>query len=315
MRIALWGAAGAIGRSFATVLRERGEPFVVVGRSREKLEAVYAGVPGVEIRPADVATADGARRAAEGIDLVLYSLGVPYTKKAFSEYPRMMELAMDATAAAGTGKVIHISNVYPYGVPRTRPVVETHPLEPSSVKGRYRKEQEDVILGAHEATGRRTLVLRLPDFYGPGAALSFTQTVFDAALAGKTADLLGPADTPHEFVYVPDVGPVIRALADRDDAFGRAYNLAGAGTITMRDFATRVFRAVGRQPSLRVAGPGMQRVLGLFIPVLRELREMQYLLETPVILDDSRLQEVLGGIRRTPYDEGIRRTVEHLRGA
>ena len=67
------------------------------------------------------------------------------------------------------------------------------------------------------------------------------------------------------------------------------------------------------EPKLMVAGKAMLRVLGLFNPLMRELVEMLYLEETPVILDDSKLQAKLGTLRKTPYDEGIRQTLEWMR--
>jgi hypothetical protein len=34
--------------------------------------------------------------------------------------------------------------------------------------------------------------------------------------------------------------------------------------------------------------------------------EMNYLMSEPLVLDDSALQALIGPIRKTPYDEGIR---------
>jgi hypothetical protein len=39
---------------------------------------------------------------------------------------------------------------------------------------------------------------------------------------------------------------------------------------------------------------------------------MLYLQETPVILDDSKLAGALGQLEKTPYDEGIRLTMEWM---
>jgi hypothetical protein len=36
---------------------------------------------------------------------------------------------------------------------------------------------------------------------------------------------------------------------------------------------------------------------------------MSYLYETPVLLDDTKLGALLGGLRKTSYDDGIRTTV------
>jgi nucleoside-diphosphate-sugar epimerase len=52
-------------------------------------------------------------------------------------------------------------------------------------------------------------------FYGPGVEKSFLDGLFKAAAKGGTAYMIGPIETPHQFVYVPDVGPVVmrRTLA------------------------------------------------------------------------------------------------------
>jgi hypothetical protein len=57
----------------------------------------------------------------------------------------------------------------------------------------------------------------------------------------------------------------------------------------------------------------MVRLIGLFNPLMRELVEMSYLLTEPVILDDSALQTLIGPIAKTPYAEGVRRTLEAAR--
>ena len=53
------------------------------------------------------------------------------------------------------------------------------------------------------------MVLRLPDFYGPGVERSFLHGVFEGAARGERAQMIGPIDTPHEFMFMPDLGPVV----------------------------------------------------------------------------------------------------------
>ena len=57
----------------------------------------------------------------------------------------------------------------------------------------------------------------------------------------------------------------------------------------------------------------MLRILGLFQPMLRELVEMHYLVTDPVILEDSALHELLGNVKKTPYEEGVRLTLSAAR--
>jgi nucleoside-diphosphate-sugar epimerase len=123
--------------------------------------------------------------------------------------------------------------------------------------------------------------------------------------------MVGPIHTPHEFVYVPDVGPVVLALARKPEAYGTWWNLAGVGSITQREIADRVFAMAGRPPKLRVAGKLSLRLLGLFDPLLRELVEMHYLQTNPVLLNDDALDKLIGPICKTPYEEGLRECLEY----
>jgi nucleoside-diphosphate-sugar epimerase len=41
---------------------------------------------------------------------------------------------------------------------------------------------------------------------------------------------------------------------------------------------------------------------------------MLYLQETPVLLDDEKLRGKLGQVHKTSYDEGIKLTLEWMRG-
>lgn len=303
MNIAIVGAAGAIGRSVADAYRADGQSVRLVGRSKAPLDALRQR--GDEVVLADVATAAGCAQALRGVETAVYALGVPYTKAAFAAYPAMMRDFIAAAGAGGIKRVLLITNVYPYGVPTSRRVAEDHPRNPCSVKGQYRKEQEDILLEA-AGHGLETISLRLPEFYGPDVPSSIMGDIVKAACTGTTGNLLGPADRPHEFVFTPDVGPVVKALLEHKDTVSRAYNFAGAGVITMRELAEMIFAAAGQPAKLRIMPPWMQTLVGLFVPVLRELREMRYLLETPVLLDDSKLMTLLPKIRKTSYAEGAK---------
>ena len=208
---------------------------------------------------------------------------------------------------------VHLSSVYPYGVPKQEFVSESHPRNPKAFKGRMRKEQEDLVLAANNPKGMRTTILRAPDFYGPDSELSYVRTIFDAALNGGTANVIGPIDTSHEFIFVPDVAETLIALSEKEEAYGKAWNVAGPGLMTTRQFAEQVFGALHQKPRLRVAGKIMLRALGVFNPLLREVVEMHYLWTTPVKLDDTRLRRLLPNLHKTPYTEGIRATIEAMR--
>jgi nucleoside-diphosphate-sugar epimerase len=311
-KIALFGAAGAIGNTVARSLSAQGTPYRVVGRGRAALERDFGADPLAELTTWDPDAPASVQAAAQGIDTIVYMVGVDYTR--FALHPEVMRKTLDGAIAAGVKRILLIGTVYPYGRPRTTPVREDHPQAPHTFKGCMRKAQEEILFDAHAKGRIEVAVLRLPDFYGPGAGdKSFLASAFQAAVNGGTADLIGPIDAPHEFVFVPDVGPVVVRLLAAPGAWARSWHLAGAGTTTQQAMVDDIARQAGRPVGTRVVGKTMLRLLGLFKPMLRELVEMHYLVTEPVILDDGALQRLIGPIVKTPYAEGVRQTLADMR--
>lgn len=98
------------------------------------------------------------------------------------------------------------------------------------------------------------------------------------------------------------------ALAAKEQAYGKWWNFAGAGATTQREMAERIFAETGSKPKIMVAGKWMLRLAGLFNPFMREMVEMHYLLTTPVIMNDTALAELLGGLIKllTPTESSRR---------
>ena len=310
-KVAIFGAGGAIGRALARELRFRDMAFRAVGRTRAKLEEAFGGMRQAEICAADLADPQAALEAARGADTIIYAVGVPYT--GFHLQPKLMQVTVDAAIAAGVRYLAVVSSVYSYGIPETRTVAESHPRKPSAVKGRMRKEQEDIAFRAQVEGKLDSMVIRLPDFYGPWAENSLANMILRAALAGKPADWLGSPDKPHEFVFVPDTGPVIVELASRPDCYGQAWNFAGVAEIRGAEFMTLVYRQLKMEPKWRTIGRTKLKIGGLVDPFVKELVEMHYLFETPVILDDSKLRAKLGTVQKTSYEAGIEKTLAWMR--
>jgi len=306
-KIALFGAAGAIGQSIAHALAAQGRPYRVVGRSEASLRKSFGADPLAEVVTWNPDAPESVRAAAEGIDTIVYLVGVDYWR--FELHPELMRKTLAGAIAAGVRNFILIGTVYPYGPAGRAPIREDQPRTPHTFKGRMRKAQEDLLLQAHAEGRINATVLRLPDFYGPGVDKSLLDGAAKAAVQGGTADMVGPLDVPHEFVFVPDVGPVVARIIDTPAAQGRVLHLAGAGVTSQQEMVREMERQTGRPLKRRVAGKTLLRLLGLFNPFMREMVEMHYLLTDPVLMDDGALQSLIGPVHKTPYAEGIRRTL------
>lgn len=166
------------------------------------------------------------------------------------------------------------------------------------------------------AQGRLDVVLgRVSDYYGPrGLGSVAGQSLFGPAMTGGTVRVIGSADQPHSWSYLPDVGRALVQLADAPQASGAAWHLPADHPLTQRQRADAVARTAGH-PSARVSvlpGP-VHRGLALVHPMLRELRGTRYQFTAPFVVDARRFLTQIGPFTPTPHAEAITTTVAWYR--
>ncbi len=310
-KVLLLGANGAIGRTLGPLLGARAVPYRVVGRNLMAMQVRFHDAPTPEHMAWDPTEPDAFERACQGCGTVVYLIGSSLWK--FPEHLPLIDRALKAAREAGVERFLLVSSHWSYSEPQAERINEQHPRNPRTAKGKIRKQQEDRVLAAHVPEQFSTCVLRMADLYGPKVEASHLWSVFQAAKRGTHAQLLGPIDRSHEFLFVPDAAETILRLLDADAAWtgptAQTYNLAGAGVTTIQTMADAIFATEKQAPRYSVPGRLMLRFVRSMNPYIREMKEMQYLLDAGVLLDDSKLAALLGGIHRTPYDEAIRYTL------
>lgn len=312
-KVAILGANGALGRGLGPMLGARGVPYRVVGRSLLALQVRFHGDPLCEHFQWDSEDPASVEEACAGAGTVVYLVGAALWK--FKDHLPLVDRALAAARKAGVGRFLLVSSNWSYSpsLANGERVREDAPREPETVKGRIRREQEDRVLQAHVPGEFATGVLRIADLYGPRVEASHLWSAFQAAKKGTEAQVLGPVDQPHEFVYVPDAVATINRLIDTDAAWmgtrGESWNLGGVGVSTIKTLVERVFALEGKPAKYNVPGPWMMRFVRAMNPYIRELGEMQYLLEGTLLLDNAKLERALGGLGKTPYEEAIRATL------
>jgi hypothetical protein len=97
-----------------------------------------------------------------------------------------------------------MENVYLYGRPDGRTLTEERAHDAHTAKGRLRGQMSRDLLAAHQAGRVQVAIGRASDYFGPaaGAQSNLGDRVFPAALAGKTATVLGdPGPAAHLHVH------------------------------------------------------------------------------------------------------------------
>lgn len=261
---------------------------------------------------------DALIRRAAGARVVVYAVNPPYT-----DWPRhMLPLARQGMAVAQglAASFMLPGNVYNFGEGMPSVLDESTPERPSTVKGRLRAELE-AELAARAGQGLRSIVLRAGDFFGGG-----TGSWLDLAIARKLRRgrlvYPGPMDVPHAWAYLPDLARAFVALAEqavRGDLPAAARLHFAGHTLTgraMLDAVERAALALGERPVAGFRRGGMpwaaMRVLGWFVPLLRELVEMAYLWRVPHALDGRALHARVGALPVTPIDMALQSALRDL---
>ena len=242
------------------------------------------------------------------------TLNPPYPEWT-AQFPALQAGVLAAAQASGA-RLVSMENVYMYGRPAGRPLTEDRSYDAHTTKGRLRGRMARELLAAHQAGRVEVTIGRASDYFGPrgGAQSNLGDRVFPAALAGKTASVLGDLDQPHTYSYIPDIGEGLAVLGEHPDAPGEVWHLPNdPGTRTTRQLVEIIYRHAGRgETKVRAMPPVVLRALGLFNATVRELLEMRYQFDEPFVVDSSKMTAKLG-VQATPVEQALADTLAAYR--
>lgn len=296
---------GPLGSAVAEELLTLGKAVRMVSRSGK------ASVQGVELVGGDAYNLGFARRVTERA-AVVYQCAQPAYHRWVEEFPALQQSILEA-AAANHAKLVIADNLYMYGDPHGQILSENSDQNPTTKKGKVRKAMADAALAAHQADKLQVALSRPSHYFGPGYEIT-GDMVFKKALEGKAMQVLGRLDQPHSFSYVPDAGKAMAILGTSQQAWGQVWIPPVQPTLTQAEFAQTVWQAAGRTGNAKTQALSrfMAQILGLFVPTIRETVEMMYEFEKPYVVDSSKFERTFG-VKATPTEEAIRRTLEHYR--
>jgi nucleoside-diphosphate-sugar epimerase len=299
--------SGQLGQAVLRVLLQRGaENICLVNRSGK----APAGLPAqaasaVQFTAADLYQPEEVRRVTRDADVVFHTAN-PLYKEWQQKFPPLQASLIEGMSGS-TAPLVMGDNLYMYG-PVTGPISEDLPYAARNRKGSTRAQTAEMLLEAHRQGRLRAVMGRGSDFFGPAVTNStLGDPIFGALAKGKPANVLGKPDLPHTYTYIDDFAQALIVLGEHEEAWGQAWHVPNAETITTRQLVHMAAEELGVEPKMVVAGPLMMRVLSLFVPSLRELIEMDYAFTQPYIVDDSKYKQTFGD-HSTPLREAIRQT-------
>jgi nucleoside-diphosphate-sugar epimerase len=311
--ITILGAGGAISNELAQRLAERGQAFRLVSRKAHEAPTEPGAPQAAEVVTADVSDREQTIRAVAGSSVVYLLVGLKYDHNVWAElWPRIMVNTIEACKRAGA-RLIFFDNVYMYGRVAGAMTEET-PFNPASKKGEVRAKIAQMLIDAWRRGSITAMIARCADFYGPGARTGIPNViVFDLLARGRKAMWFANCGMPHSFTYTPDAGEALARLAETESAWNQTWHMPTApDPPTGQQFVEMAAKDFHAQPKCRTVWPLTMRLVGLFNPVVGELREMVYQYDSPYIFDSSKYAKAFG-FAGTPYAQGIHATAEAVK--
>ena len=301
---------GPLGLSVMDALVERGYTNItLINRSGKAPETLPCGV---RILSGDATNPDQVAALVAGTDVVFHC-AQPHYYEWPEKFPPITKGILEGAIKAGVSKLVFGDNLYMYGPTDGKPVHENLPYAAEGRKGRTRAAMAKRLLDAHRAGKVKVAIGRASDFYGPrvqGSAVG--DRVFPAILEGKAASTMGNVDLPHTYTYIKDFGRALVTLSEHDAAFGKAWHVPSAETLTTREFLNLAYEITGQKPKISSMGKLMLQIGGLFIPEAKEMVEIWYEFNEPYVVDHSPFAKAFGA-RPTPHREAIRETLDWYR--
>jgi nucleoside-diphosphate-sugar epimerase len=297
---------GQVGHPLVTHLVAAGHDVVAVNRDGRD------SVPGARTVGGDATDPAFTAAVSAGADAVYFCLNAPSYERWSEEFPPLQRGVLAGARAAGARLVV-LDNLYSYGPPQGRPLVETMPANPTSAKAATRAAMTEDLLAAHAAGDVEVAIGRASDYFGPGADRSaFGETVFEPALRGRTAQVMGRPDQPHSYSFTPDVAAGLATLGTEPGTTGEIWHLPVDGAPTTRDLVERVYALAGTRSRLMAAGALTLRALGMVKPPMREYLHTLYQFTGPWIVDDAKFRGRFH-VAATPVDEALAQTLAWFR--
>ncbi len=304
MKQTILGANGTIGKLLAKELLNYTTDIRLVSRNPLKINETD------ELFPADLTDNEAVDKAIAGSAIVYLVIGFDYKLKVWQQnWPKLMKACIES-CIKHQAKLVFFDNVYMYDRSAIPHMTEESPVNPPSKKGQVRKEIAEMLLKAVAEKKLEALIARAPDFYGPENQNSFLiQVVYNNLIKGKNANWFIDATKKHSFIYTPDAAKATAILGNTPDAYNQVWHLpTDDQTLNGKEWLDLFNKEMKTHKKLSVIPMFLIKILGIFMPFMREMPEMMYQYDQDYFFDSSNFNKRFN-FKPTSYQEGVKQIV------
>ncbi len=298
------GAGGGAGTELAKQLINFTKEIRIVNRNPKKVNTTD------QLLKADLLNPLLLDEAVKGSEIVYVTIAFEYKTSVWKEtWPAFMKNLIES-CKKHKAKIVFVDNMYMYDANHLSNMTEETLINPTCEKGKIRAKVLKILMDAVEQGEVNALVARGADFYGPGVIGSIlTQSVYNNLLKDKNPQMLGKIDVIHSFTYSKDIGKALAALGNTPDAFNQVWHLpTHEGKLISKEWVELFMNAMGKQKKIQVLPVWAMGMLGLFIPILKELKDISYQFDRDYYFNSSKFNKHFNFTPTTP-EEGVKEIV------
>lgn len=298
------GAGGVAGIELAKQLTNYTKEIRIVSRNPKKVNETD------HLMSADLSNPLKLDEAVKGSEVVYVTIAFDYKTSIWKEqWPKFMKNLINSCKKHNT-KIVFLDNMYMYDKDHISNMTEETPINASEGKRKIRAEIFQMLMDAVKRNEVTALVARAADFYGPGVEKSaFTKTVYNNLLKDKNPQWLGKLDVIHNFTYSKDMGKALAILGNTPEAFNQVWHLPTyEGKLTSREWIELMMNTMNKKKKIRVLPVAAMGLIGLFVPIIQELKEVSYQMDRDYFFDSSKFNKRFNFTPITP-EEGVKEVV------
>ena len=302
------GSGGAIGIPLAKELKKYTNKIRLVSRNPKKVNETD------ELYPTDLNDQSQIEKALSGSEVVYVVVGFEYKLSVWQKtWPSFMESVINACKLHHV-KLVFFDNVYMYDKPAIPFMTETSPIHAPSKKGAVRQQLHDMIMNEVENNNLTALIARSADFYGPENKNSaLNMMVIDNFMKGKKAQAFGNVNKIHTYTFTPDAAKATALLGNTNDAYNQVWHVPTTKEkLTNLQWIQLIANEMKVEAKIQTVPVWLIKILGWFIPIMREFPEMIYQYEQDYIFDSTKFEKRFGISATTPK-EGIKLLLKNLK--
>ena len=320
MKAIVTGATGFTGAALCRRLIADGWDVTAFVRESPRV-APIRGL-GVECVEVDLTSADSVREAMKPVDCVFHIAALFRTEESDREMFRRVNVdSVDhvarAAKEAGVGRLVHCSTVGVQGQIDDPPADESYRSSPNDHYQSTKWEGEK-IAQRHIRDGLPGVIIRPAGIYGPGD-MRFLK-LFKAIERGVFV-MIGSGRTLYHLTYIDDLVDGFMLAAEKPEALGEVFTIAGPRYTTIQEMADTVARILGKKPPrlrvplwpVQVAAVACEAVCRplKINPPLYPRRVEFFAMDRAFTTDKAR--RMLGYRPQFDLEEGFRRTADWYR--